>query len=74
MPARRPAHLEGMAPPQSLSLELREAFEKRDLVIVPAGYYYPVPTEAELRDSFESAEETPFANSSVFDRDHTKFR
>lgn len=42
------------------------------MVIVPAGYYYPVPTEAEQHESFEWAERTPFAHPSVFDRDRLR--
>jgi hypothetical protein len=47
--------------------EWRTEFERRGMVIVPAGFYYPVPTAAEVADSFEARERLPYDDASVFD-------
>jgi hypothetical protein len=49
--------------------EWRAEFEKRGIEIVPAGFYYPVPTAAEVAASFEAKERLPYDNPSVFDRE-----
>ncbi len=49
--------------------EWRDEFEQRGMILVPAGFYYPVPTEAEIAGSFEARKELPFEDASVFDRD-----
>ena len=62
--------LDGMARKDLLwDPEWRAEFEKRGMVIVPAGFYYPVPTEAEIAESFEAREQLPYADPAVFDRD-----
>ena len=48
--------------------EWRAEFEKRGMVIVPGGFYYPVPTTAEIEQSFEAKERLPYADDAVFDR------
>jgi hypothetical protein len=49
--------------------EWRAEFEQRGMVIVPAGFYYPVPTTAEVAASFEARERLPYDDPGVFDRE-----
>lgn len=48
--------------------DLLAEFERRDMVLVPAGYYYPVPTREEAAHTFEANEPLPYDNPDVFDR------
>lgn len=52
--------------------EMLAEFERRGMVVVPAGYYYPVPTAEELARSFEESEDTPYYDPFVFDRDRLR--
>lgn len=49
--------------------EWRAEFEKRGMIVVPGGFYYPVPTPEEIADSFEAREQLPYGNPAIFDRE-----
>lgn len=46
----------------------RRVFEDRGLVLVPSGFYYPIPTLEDIEDSWEYRTEMPFLDETIFDR------